>query len=411
MNIAVDRYLNELSRDDTKRLSEADYLKDIDLNVYTIDKGIVIPPKVIGGDEKIDDMVVLWGRGGVTDREHNYIEESAQRAKGMKQRIYGSYEFSDSDVKYVDEPVIYMNFFFGQWGHFLLDVIGRLWYTLRENSDCKIVYTNPYNVNTRISGNYLEFLKLLGISEDRLLMVNEITQFRQVILPQTSVYPGWYYTKEYKEMFDTVVRNSGAGMSKENKIYCSRALFEAARAKEANENLVEEVFLENGYSPVYMEKLSLTDQIKTLNSSSHIAFISGSVAHNLLFVRNGAHVTILNKTYRYNIHQFMINQIARADACYTDVYVSPDKVLYGVGPFIIKITPRFYNYCVDNGLRLDKNKVNVKLTVKERIDYRKKWLKLNKFYIITLKGLSEGDPENEKSRREIRRYFRKQQKM
>ncbi|HGP8621284.1 TPA: glycosyltransferase family 61 protein, partial [Streptococcus pneumoniae] len=63
-------------------------------------------------------------------------------------------------------------------------------------------------------------------------------------------------------------------------MYCSRARLDLAKGKEFGENGIEKVFLKNGYTPVYMETMSLKEQIRTLLSATTIVLTSGSLAHN-----------------------------------------------------------------------------------------------------------------------------------
>ncbi|MGC4441231.1 glycosyltransferase family 61 protein, partial [Streptococcus suis] len=69
--------------------------------------------------------------------------------------------------------------------------------------------------------------------------------------------------------------------------------------------------------------MSLTEQIRVLNTSSTIVMTSGSLAHNLLFMKDKKDVIILNKTYRVNLHQFLINEMTEARVRFVDIYISP----------------------------------------------------------------------------------------
>lgn len=405
MNIFEESYLEDLSKNDFEMLSKNKYLVDKNLKVEEVKHGIILPPEKykVKIANKLGFNIPLHGKGGVINSDGTYVELSSQDAYGMRQRVSGAYKINSEKVRFIDEEVIYMNYYIHQWGHFLLDVIGRLWYVLKSDKNLKIAYTCYKNEEDKILGNYLEFIKLLGIEESRLVMINEVTQFSKVIVPESSILPGKYYTKEYKNLFDEVVKNSNFNVSKAGKIYCSRSKLKIAKNKEIGENRIEEIFIKNGYRPIYMEQHSLSEQIEILNNSEEIVLTSGSLAHNLLFLKNKTKVTILNKTYRVNLHQFMINDLSEGLIKFVDIYIAPMPILYGLGPFLMSVTKPFKKYLKDEKIGLENEKL---LSNKEYLNYYLKWIWLYKAYIFRINSISEGKNDYEKSFKQIRNYYK-----
>ncbi|WP_024344735.1 glycosyltransferase family 61 protein [Streptococcus equinus] len=406
MNLIELDYLEELSKYDFEKLSKKNYLADKKLRVEEVSNGFVLPPKKLESRilNKLGLGQSLHGKGGVVDEFGNYVELSSQDAYGMKPRVKGAYKFSHQRIKFIDEEVVYMNYFIHQWGHFLLDVIGRLWYILKSNKKLKIVYTCYEGNQDFIKGNYLELLNLLGIDEKRLILVNEVTQFSKVIVPESSILPGKYYTREYKLIFNEIVKKSECVFEEEKNIYCSRSKLKVAKGKEFGESKIENIFVNNGFTPVYMEELSLKEQIALLNSSKYIVLTSGSLAHNLLFLKNKAKVIILNKTYRVNLHQFLINDFTDGIVTFVDVYVAPLPVLYGMGPFLFSCTEQFEKFLQNEKIYWKRETI---LSRTDFIKYYFKWLWLYKVYLFRVNSITEGDNEYEKSFREIRTHYRK----
>lgn len=407
MNIFDERYLDEFTQNDFYKLSTKKYLLKKQLEVKVIDNGVVLPPK--SNDSKIVDKFnnsnLLIGKGGIVDARGRYLNISSQKAEGMKDRVVGAYNFDESELRISEEKVIYLNYFIKQWGHFLLDVVGRLWYPLQQDSETKIAYTCFSGEDSKIEGNYLEFFNLLGIDESRLLLVNKPTQFKQVIVPESSILPGSYYTSEYKEIFNKLVRNVKGRKPelKNRKIYCSRSKLQVAKNKEFGESKIEKIFLNNGYSPIYPETMTLSDQIKALRSADVVVMSSGSLAHNLLFIDRGIEVFILNKTYRMNLHQFLINEISEAKVKFVDFYIAPLPVLYGYGPFLMDITKSLRNFFDDNNFLYSPTSI---LTSHDYRNFYKKWLWFYKKHIIKFIPIREGDNEFEKSLKELRRNYK-----
>ena len=405
MNKYNKNYISDINQDLYYELMSKKYLIKKSLDIIKVKNGIVIPPFNPKKFKNRNPSKALFGSAGVLNDNNEYVEESAQLAYAMKNRIYKVNSYNKQNTDIVHSKVIYMNFFIKQWGHFLIDVIGRLWYALQDK-DTKIVYTCYDNENYKIEGNYLDFLKLLGIDEKRLIRINKPTKFDCVIVPETSIYPGKYYTFEYKNIFDIVVKNANITRVKENKkIYCSRLNYGKNNKKEFGEEIIEENFKKNGYDVVYMEKLSLREQIILLNKSEFIAMTCGSLSHNLLFIRNNVNVFILNKTYRINLHQIIINEIANSINYFIDIYVSPLPILYGYGPFILRPTKEFEKLFKDFNLDLINNKRNISIFL--RIKYYIIYIVSYRKFILRLKKIRETPIEKyELNYRTIRKYYK-----
>ncbi len=407
MNSFHSSYTQELCRDEVSFFSNKDYLVKKELSWEVVDNGVVIPPLNIS---RIDNRTknpegTLIGAGGVVDRKGRYIKLSSQPAYGVHNRVSGMYKIDNEDIVESDETVMYMNFYIHQWGHYLIDVINRLWYAINIDKSIKIVYTCYRGKHDRIDGNYLELLRLLGIDEKRLIMINQPTRFKKVIIPEWSLYPGKYYTLEYVNMIEKIVEKVPHSSTGIKKVYCSRSKLNSN--KEKGEDVIERILNKNGFVSVHMEALSLVEQIQLLNSVESIAMFSGSLAHNLLFIRKNCQAFIINKTYRLNIHQFIINQISEASAIFIDAYCSPLKVLYGYGPFLIKTTPEFLRFCDEYGIKYDKNDNNDMISKKELLLYYCRWIWIYKKFLIVNKPIIETqNAKLEKSGKEVRKYFK-----
>ncbi len=362
-------YVNKIMKDKYELYTNMDFKIKKNLKVEKVYNGFVLPI-----NKHYNPNNTLLGSGGVLDEEQNYIEISAQKGYNMSDRLDGKYKFDMKNVEVSDNKVIYLNAFIHHWGHFLIDVIGRLWYILKNDiNDYKIVYTCIKGKEDKINGNYLELLELLGIDKSKLMMVNKVTRFKEIIVPEMSIYPGKYFTEEYEEIFNRIVSNVNISEKKERKIYCSRSRLKRANKIEIGENIIENIFNQNGYVSVYFEDMSVREQIQTINEASEIVAISGTLPHNLLFAKTKIKMVILNKTYKLNLHQFIINQISKANVDFVDIDVSPMPVLYGVGPFIMRVTDNLKKYCENNNLKCEEN-VYYKISVKEKIWYAFRYL-------------------------------------
>lgn len=399
------QYLQPLTKDQQLDIMNVDFFSNKKLDVIESKKAFILPP-IFGNED------TAWFIGGVLDEKEDYIDESGQYAYGERNRVYGKYDFDPNNVPYIDEEVIYFNFYLSQWGHYLLDVIGRLWYIIKH-PEYKIVYTTDLHGKNNIKNNFLQLLELAGIDRNRLIFVNEVTKFKKVIIPETSILVAKYYTKEYKQIIDTFVKNAldGQKLSGNKKIYCSRKHFNDKRVIELGEEKIEKVYRDNDYEIVYLEELDLIQQIRLLNDCKEIACVSGTLVHNAMFIRNKeCNFTVLNKTYKINPNIYLTNQLCDVTFTFVDIYLSPLPISIGKGPFIMCITTEFENYCKENNISI-KNK-NSAIVITELIKYYISYIKKYRKKIFKGKLISEsGFEKYDVTYKEIRKHFKKELKV
>lgn len=309
-------------------------------------------------------------------KDGSYVEISAQRAAGMRDRICGNYNVNEQNIEYKDLDVIYLNCYFKHWGHFLIDVIARLWYKPKAGKDWVYVYTSINN--DCISGNFKEFINLLGIEEKHMMHVSKPTRFRTVIVPEMAIYPGLYYTKEYKDIFQTVIQNAGVQLKnsqiKEEKIYCSRRHLVSNAQNEFGEEWIEKAFADNGYKVVYMEEMTVKEQICTIHNAECVAMLSGTLMHNLLFARDGAKAIVCYKAYFKYINQHLINQISNVDFVPIDVWYLPRAVTTD-GPFMYRIGLTFKKFAFEHGMNISWIKESIKIST--LLQFWKRYIRVN----------------------------------
>lgn len=315
-NISKEMYINEANKN---------YFSKKTLSVEIVDNGYILPMR------KISDSVC----GGVLDSDKNYVSISSQLAFNMKNRVNGSYNIDNFNIRYNNETVVYFNYYYEHWGHFLIDMVSRLWYIIEEPNKYKLAVPVEMYSKLKISSNYLEFLRLFGIKDSNIIIINEPTKFKRIIIPECSIYPGKYYTIEYKKIFDYLINKVNVDESLPKKIYLSRKNFKKAQKKEKGERNIEKIFLDNGFTSIYPENISFLEQLKYYKSCKEMICINGTLSHNILFLNKDAKVIIINKTYKINKNQELINQLSKNNITYIDCHISLFPIAYGKGPFII----------------------------------------------------------------------------
>ena len=303
---------------------------DRPMEVQTVSRGIVLPRKEVENGP-------MWGLGGVCDEKGAFVSLSAY--DGGWATHGGAYPYEEPE--YMDEDVVYFGPFFRHWGHFLVDLIGRMWY-IAESGRRKTVYLGEEEP----SGNFLECFRLLGLEPEDLIRVTKPTRFRSVTVPEFSCKSCEWYSREYRQIFDTMIANARPEPIPGRKIYFSRLDF--GRGKEVGERQIAVWALANGFTAVAPEKLTAAQQIAIWNGAEEILCLDGSIPISVAFSRNEAlGLTVLHKTSleHRNLDLFLLMRPCRA--VLLDAYREPFRGYpknIGAGPFLLEIGADILRY-------------------------------------------------------------------
>lgn len=302
----------------------AEFPRKKDLAVEKYQEAVILPLRRCVGDH------LLFGRGGVVERSGKYVDLS-----GIEDRIEGGYDFEKP--QYRDEKVVYCGYLILQWGHFLIEAVARLWYFLQQDDPAVryVFFVECGAGNIEVEGNYREFFRLLGIL-DRIEIISEPVQYREVMVPELAYGRMKYYTQEYKDIFNAIVDNAmdeGCG-EKYSKVYLSRSRLER---NEFGTAMLDSLFTKNGFQVIYPETLPLKEMISILQNADTLACISGSTPHNALFMKDDGRLILIERCAMNNEIQADINRIKGLDVTYVDAHLFFLPVSYGGGPFL------FYN--------------------------------------------------------------------
>lgn len=161
-------------------------------------------------------------------------------------------------------------------------------------------------------------------------------------------------------MFNTIVDNAlkdyqvSTHLLDTDKVYFSRTAFGKASGTEFGEDMIENIYKDNGYKILYPEKLSLYDQIYVWNHANRIACINGSIPLNLVFCKNkDMKLDILNKTSELHLNPYLYFLMRKVKYEHIDVYIEPYKWVkptLGSGPFLLSVTQSFKEYLKVNNM-------------------------------------------------------------
>lgn len=333
-------YDNEYTKTLRNFLSET-FFSESPLKIEVIENGYILPRRI--SDE------LAWGRGGVVNERLELVVDST-----IPGAFGGTYDFEINNVDFCNEEVFFIPVYIDHWGHFLIDVISRLWFLKEEKYQNFKIYYCDCSKSKKIDGNFLKCIDALGI-RNQLFVVDEIKKFKKIYIPQRSMGFDISYHREYVEIIDMLLNNLCISKKYENeKIYFTRTKFMKAKFHEVGEKQIEYNFKKNGYRILSPEKLSLEDQISCFRNANEIVSLSGTIPHNLIFAHNGLKYIILNRQPIVNKPQLRINNIRNVNVFYLDVYnkIELKKITpYGKGILKFELTEELFKFFQDNNLK------------------------------------------------------------
>jgi len=291
----------------------------------------------------LHDAYVLPSDGsnqaGICTSDKQFISSSSFSGGEQRMVCFGEY-------KRIEATAIYVGCLYSVWGHAFLDNLRRLWFLLSEdgtqflkNKDVKLIYVNHFQ--SAPGENFWKLVKRLGLPHERFEVVTEVTQFREIIFPETSFCyaDNASFYEEHNSLIEKILEDVPDD-NRFEKVYFSRACLRNQQWREYGEYKIERIFKELGFCIFCPEKLSLEDQLLLMKNCKEFVAAEGSVAHNSIFCQQGTKVTILRKADYVNDYQLAINEMRSLDILYVDIHhsVPPFPISISIGPFYLYIT-------------------------------------------------------------------------
>lgn len=227
---------------------------------------------------------------GVFDKDGVFVKESLSLREKKGQIIPPASALANP--AYCDDDVVYLGNLRPVFGHYLLEHWDRAYAFLDEKyRDMKFVLANDRRVEP-IPNFVLELARLLGMSAENLVILNESTRFRNVYVPEQGFRMSKFSTKEFGEIYAKTADNVKEEATFD-KIYVSRAALK--HRKTYGEEKVQGIFEKNGYQIVYPEQLSLEEQIALMKGCKSLAGCAGTALHLALFMPPGGNVVQIRR--------------------------------------------------------------------------------------------------------------------
>jgi capsular polysaccharide biosynthesis protein len=201
---------------------------------------------------------------------------------------------------------VYLGQAFTHFGHFLIETIPNLLWIDLVDSDLPLLFHpfDPFGHDVFTQRPHgAECLRLLGIPQQRIVMVREDTVVDELLLPPR-VYdirrgPLFDFRQVYSALREAALREAtddGARC-----IYLSRSRLRPRQRRLAKEAMVERHMRWRGFTILHPEQMSFAAQIRAVAQAEVVAGVDGSALHLSAFMRPRSRMLILQTARRRNV--------------------------------------------------------------------------------------------------------------
>ena len=237
----------------------------------------------------LDGGRVKSHKGGITDGKTYTLIREAIHFNGELCQEPPELDLSilrDANLPVVKHVVLYGGIMYNNFGHFLLESLGRIWcYQHVKDLDPYILfYTYWGDPNYFDRKNYVhQVLQGFGIPLTRIIFINKIARIEKLIVPAQKY--GYEFCRKPDGIFMDFIRSFSfplsvpGGFEQADHIYVSRARLSSNLGKLIGENLFE-IFLKScGYVMFYPEQHSIYEQLSVYGRAKKIIFADGGALH------------------------------------------------------------------------------------------------------------------------------------
>lgn len=317
-------YVRPKKAEAIKQIYSNGLTKRQELECYCFENATILPIKKVNGNDQ------LFGCGGVI-ADGRYVE-----ASGIDKRVGGYYPYENAHKS--EMKVVYCGYLVHHWGHFLIEAVARLWYVMDDLPEIdRFVFVVDADSSTKLTGNYAEFFRMLGILE-KIEILNKPCEYQTVYVPELAYSRMHYFSDEYIRIFDKVINNSLLQSTKREingRVFLSRSKLYKAKKTEPGLDMLDNYFSKNGFKILYPENLSLTDLVYYLQNANICAAESGTLPHNFLFAQQKKTCIIVERQAVINEIQLNIDVMKELSVTYIDSHYFIYPVFAGGGPFLL----------------------------------------------------------------------------
>ncbi|HEX2281892.1 MAG TPA: glycosyltransferase 61 family protein [Thermomicrobiales bacterium] len=295
--------------------------------VSIVDGAIFVPGR---NESNSDHLRVV---GGIVTSDGQPVETAQLHRRGGKHFGGLIEQVSVAAESELDEDVIYLGPLFNHFGRFLLDTLARVWYLSEVDPSLKVVFNNTTSAkNTNLlQAAYpswvFRLLSVFGISLERILTFDQPTRLRRAIVPEPLFEQLYSAHVDMARPFQEVAARIAADVvPSDQPLYLSRRRLRSPARPIIGESELEDLLRQQGFTIAYPETLTIEDQIRLINSHSHIFSTVGSAAHSILFALGKPSLHLLADRESVPGNFFLCSMLANAPTTIVNCMGSGDRI-------------------------------------------------------------------------------------
>ncbi|MEH6836359.1 MULTISPECIES: glycosyltransferase 61 family protein [Falsihalocynthiibacter] len=269
------------------------------------------PPEISGPHSGFylsgDDINRNHRRFGLYDKQLNALPNSDVISAQLMTTSQAQVDVP-TDVKTISDPVLFAGLITEQFGHILLNSIGRLWALSNLPENTRIVFLPKRKSNRKLYPHIQPILDAFGIKNE--FIISKGPFFFEEIYTSADLFGerfSGYGTKHFFEWIDQKFPTKGP-VIKGRKIYVTRSNFGPKYGRFACEEHLEKLLQAQGYEVFAPEQHSITKQVQTFQSAEKLIFAESSSLHLYsLICRRFQQVAIINR--REKLPDLISNQL------------------------------------------------------------------------------------------------------
>jgi hypothetical protein len=322
----------------------ASVLRRRDPGIRYVDGGIVLPFRAVTDGR----LAIKTWEGGILERDLTFVDGFRSHADDpvRNRSCTGGYYVAPEDIEYRDEEVVYLGQLEEHFGHLLVDGLARWWWLVRNPEYRGRVILVARN-DTPLLAQTLTLLAMIGIEQNRVVVVDSPTRFRKVVVPEQSFYRLNAVLDHWGDVYDAI--SDACRTGSQDRVYLTRQAHASSKPNNPDfgEEYFSQYFSDRGFALVSPETLTLEEQISTITGAKEIAFVDGTLAHLALFSRPGTKITLLKRTARVETIRAVELAMRQTQVSLVDVTKNVLPVEHVRGPFLFAPTPQWLDYCHD----------------------------------------------------------------
>lgn len=263
---------------------------------------------------------------------YNPIEERIMSLDSLKQE---KKNLKLNNGLYIEKrPVFFFNYNTDNYYHFIYDTLPYLIsYNILKNriKGLKLLMNYPNSQSKDFYNFNYEFLELLGINKDDIIIINDCTYYSELYISSSYTHgvdsntpPRNEIYTLYKVLFENVKKHYIGSDVFNKKLYISRRTWlhndfsnigtnYTTRRRMRNEEEVVNYLVNKGYSEIFTEKLTTIEKIWLFGNATHIVGAIGGGICNVLFSKAECQLIALVSPTFLDVNKRFIHSLNKVD--------------------------------------------------------------------------------------------------